>query len=260
MMSFTTMLHYCTQGEASNPAIITIHGLFGSLANVRPISQPLAKDYYSITVDCRNHGYSFHNDSMTYAEMSRDICDVMTHLGVPKATIIGHSMGGKIAMACGLYYPDKVTRIVSIDIAPKHYPPYHLGIMNALLNTLSLQAFSSKTAVSDHLAAHIPNPALRQFLVKSIAKNPDGSLHWLFNIPAIHHNYATITQFMDHPPSRIPILFIQGTRSEYISSADYPHIYAQFPNATIQSMDTSHWVHAENPKETLTNIQNFLNN
>jgi esterase len=190
--------------------------------------------------------------------MASDIEHLITHLNLNEPTVIGHSMGGKIAMQLALSKSTSIKKIVVIDIAPKKYPPHHLGILNAL-KTLNLKSIKSKTQAADELAIKIPNAVLRQFLVKNIYRANE-TFTWKINLNAIIDQYQLISGFpVQHNMFHNPSLFIRGSRSNYIEKSDETLIRNLFPAASFSSIEASHWVHADNPKITLHTIENFLN-
>ena len=250
-------LNYTSYGQFKSISCIIIHGLFGSKQNWTKIGKILAKNAQVITIDCRNHGESFHSDSMTYQEMALDVISLMNDLNIKKANIIGHSMGGKVAMAVSQLYPEKVNKQVIIDIAPKQYPPHHSNIINALTN-IDLNKFKSRSEVNTALKESIQNEVLRQFLIKNI--QPKAPLKWIINLQGIKKSYSDI---MDWPESllkesTVGSLFIKGEKSNYIDSNDEIVIKNLFSNCQIKSIDASHWVHAEKPTETIKHINDFI--
>jgi len=245
-------------GSHNNPPIILIHGLFGSWENLKFIAKNLEDTFHVICPDCRNHGRSFHDPCMTYDEMASDIERLISHLNLNQPIIIGHSMGAKIAMQLSLRETLQINKLIVIDIAPKKYPPHHLGILNAL-KTLNLNNIKSKTQAAEALAKDIPSMELRQFLVKNIERTNETYM-WKINLDAIYDQYHTICDFpVQKKQLHTPSLFIRGTRSNYIEKNDEHVIQELFSDAIFCDIEASHWVHAENPKKTLSTIQNFLN-
>ncbi|MEK9727385.1 MAG: alpha/beta fold hydrolase [Candidatus Margulisiibacteriota bacterium] len=251
-------ISYSSFGKVNKIPNIIIHGLFGSKQNWTQIAKSLSEKYSIITVDCRNHGESFHSSTMSYTEMATDIVNLMNDLNIKKANILGHSMGGKIAMAVSQLHPKKVNKQIIIDIAPKQYPPHHTKIISALTN-IDLNKFKSRSDVNLALKESIPNDVLRQFLIKNI--QPKQPLKWQINLDGIAKSYSDI---MDWPEnlsnkSTVESLFIRGTKSNYVELNDESVIKNMFSNCQIRSIDASHWVHAEKPTETIKQISDFIN-
>ena len=258
--------------RTSRHATIWIHGLFGDHKNLRGIANTFPEQANTL-VDCRNHGNSPHTHTMLYQDMANDIATLYHTLNLDACTLIGHSMGGKIAMTCALLNtlnqlstpPITIHDMVILDIAPKAYPPHHTHILNAL-QALDLSQYTSRTQVTNALESAIPDLSLRQFLSKNIAthKTPDTPPHlqWRIHLPAIQDAYPTICDFPSHictTPCHTPTLFIAGSHSPYITPEDHPFIQQTFPAATIKNINASHWVHAEQPQQVAALIQGFKN-
>ena len=217
------IIKYKQQGPHVSTPLIICHGLFGSKQNWNLISKELSKDHQTILIDSRNHGESFHHKSMSYREMAIDIINLMDHLTISKAIIVGHSMGGKIAMALSQLAPERISKQIIIDIAPKQYPDHHTSIIKSL-QSINLNDYTTRSAVGEALKTKIPNEGLRQFLIKNIA--PKAPLKWQINLDSIATNYHEI---MDWPQqftnkSLTNTLFIRGTESNYINESDIPII------------------------------------
>jgi esterase len=252
-----TGLNYIRRGNENDQTIVLIHGLFGSLDNLNGIARLLAKTNDVVSIDCRNHGNSFKSDAMSYHDMASDVLMLLNTLGIDSPVIVGHSMGGKIAMSLALSNTIKLNAMVVIDIAPKSYPPFHNGIIHELLS-IDVRDYNRRSEVDDALKAKIPSQQLRQFLLKSLVATPNG-LEWKLNIQAIHNNYESISgfpKFNGHCES--PCLFIRAEQSNYIESNDWGSITALFPNAHRQTIEGSHWVHAERPNEIADFVQTFI--
>ena len=241
------IIKYEKYGNQENTPIIIIHGLFGSSNNWTQISKKLSKDHYLICVDCRNHGHSFHAPSMTYQDMANDIINVLNKEKLDQAHIIGHSMGGKIAMTMSLTHSNRIKKQVIVDIAPKPYPDHHTSIITAMKN-LNLNHYQTRSEVSQALEKTIPNKMLRQFLIKNIQSGP--TLSWQINLDAISNNYPSIMNWpnKNNQICSIPTLFINGRQSNYIDKNDTSTIKNIFTHATFKTLNTSHWVHAEDPE------------
>ena len=251
------ILNHKVFGNSKNPAIIILHGLFGSSQNWNMICKTLSDKFHIYAVDCRNHGESFHNPSMTYKEMANDIINLMDNVSLQKTILIGHSMGGKISMACAQLFPDRIEKQIIIDISPKPYANHHESLIQALTG-IRLNEYKSRSEVANALKTTIPNASLRQFLIKNIS--PKLPLKWCINLDGITKNYS---QIMNWPnslsnASYVSSLFIYGKKSNYVTTEDHKKIEQIFLNTTFKSLDASHWVHAEKPIETLQLIVEFI--
>ena len=245
-------------GNRKNNTITIIHGLFGSAKNWHSIAKQLSKNYYVICINCRNHDKSFHTQSMTYPEMATDTFSLLNTLKIETTTLIGHSMGGKIAMVMALMQPKKITKQIIVDIAPKQYPDHYSKIIEAL-KKINLNNHKTRLDVSNTLKTSIPNQSLRQFLIKNISNTQP--LTWQINLSAISDNY---NQIMSWPSSLnnqidIPTLIIKGKQSNYVSNTDNYLLKNYFNQFKIIELNTSHWVHAENPVEFIKAVNLFLN-
>ena len=247
------------QRYGSGPPLIVLHGLFGSRANWHAISRALADDFEVIAVDQRNHGNSPHADEMTYAAMADDLLQLMTHEGIARAHVLGHSMGGKTAMQFALTHGERVDRLIVVDIAPRAYPPHHDDLLDAL-RELDLDAATSRAELDAMLARRIDAPAVRQFLLTNVTRDDDGGFVWRINLPAIAASYAALVAEVDSARSfEGPALFVAGERSDYIAPEDRALIRARFPRARFASVKgAGHWVHADQPEAFRRIVQAFL--
>lgn len=250
------LLHtHCT---GSGDPIVLIHGLFGSYENLGIIARSLAEHYHVINIDVRNHGQSPHSEQMTYALMAEDVAETLDHLGLSKVSILGHSMGGKIAMAFALAHPERVDKLILADIAPVAYPARHQQIL-AGLTAVPLSQIQSRSDADKHLAHYINELGVRQFLLKSLAIQDD-HYSWRFNLAALTEQYSKINGELDQKGSFTgECLFIKGELSDYILAEHKPQILAQFPKAQVKTIQgTGHWLHAEKPAIFSRLVQDFL--
>lgn len=243
------------QGEP----IIILHGLFGTLDNWQTIAKHLAEDNSVYLLDQRNHGRSPHSDDFDYEIMAEDLHEFMENNWMYNATIIGHSMGGKVAMQFAMQYPDMVKQMIIVDIAPKAYEGGHQTIFDALL-ALDLDAISSRKEADAFLEARISDFGVRQFLLKNLSRDKSGQYYWKMNLPVIYRQYqAILGTIKGENTSEVESLFIRGGRSQYIQDKDLPLIQNFFPNSTLKTIDKAgHWVHAEAPKALLTLVRDFM--
>lgn len=250
-------LNYKTFGQG-HPLII-LHGLFGSLDNWQTLARQWANHFTVFIVDQRNHGRSPQRDEITYPLMAEDLRQFMEAHWMYHAHILGHSMGGKTAMTFAGQYPDMVDKLVVVDIAPKVYQGGHENIFDALLS-VDLPSATDRKLVEEQLAARIHEPAVLQFLLKNLSRQPNGNLGWKMNLPAIYRHYADI--LADIPagePCDKPTLFIKGGNSAYIRPTDWPAIEERFPAAQLATIEgAGHWVHADQPAALRQLVLDFL--
>lgn len=257
-MKLNTLLNYQLHQPETTPAshlpIVLIHGLFGDLNNLGVLGRALRQDNTVIQIDVRNHGHSPHNESMNYQDMAQDVLALLDSLAISKAIIIGHSMGGKIAMAMTALAPERIANIVVIDMSPVAYNVRrHDNIFAALEAVTKAQVTRRQDAV-EIMRPFIKEEGVIQFLLKSF-KNGE----WLFNLPAIKNAYSDIIGWQEVPAWHHPVLFIRGGLSPYILDEYRENIARQFPLATAFVVaNTGHWVHSEKPDTVIKAIRRFL--
>ena len=239
-------MNFKEQGEGQT--VVLIHGLFGSLDNLGLLARPLSEQYRVISVDLRNHGASFHSDEMSYPQQGADVIALLDHLALDKVSLVGHSMGGKVAMQVAKQAPARVDRLVVADIAPVAYPHARHQNVFAGLNATLANPPQSRAEAEALLAQYVEIPGVRQFLLKSFAKTEAGWA-WRFNVPALERNYANIMGWPDDERRfEGPTLFIKGGESDYMLPEYTGAAMAQFPAAKARVIaGTGHWLHAEKP-------------
>jgi esterase len=250
---------YC-RIEGSGFPVIILHGLLGSSDNWRAISKRLSPSYKVYTVDLRNHGQSPHSEIMTYPVMADDLHELLESESLSECHVVGHSLGGKVAMQFATSHPDRVSKLVIVDIAPKAYPSSQRAIL-AALEQLELQSFQSFSEIDAALAPAIAELALRQFLMKNIARVPSGGFQWRIDLASIAKSYDKLTQpIIAAAAYDKPTLFMRGGRSDYIAETDLPSIRAIFTRAELVTIaNAGHWLHAEAMDEFLGILIDFLN-
>lgn len=251
-------LNYKTFGQG--PPLIILHGLFGTLDNWQTLARKLADQHTVYLVDLRNHGRSPHTQNMSYPLMADDLQQFLERNWIFETAVLGHSMGGKVAMQLALHYPDLVDRLVVVDIAPKAYIGGHQAIFDALLS-FDLMAVADRKEADALLGARIKEVGVRQFLLKNLTRDKEGGgFRWKMNLPVIHQYYQEILAALpEASPYQGPSLFIRGGQSDYIQDEDLPALKALFPQADLKTIaGAGHWVHAEKPAELLQLVQDFL--
>ena len=251
------LLNYQQSGQG--PDVVLIHGLFGSLENLNVIAKALAENYTVTNIDLRNHGKSFHSETMNYEVMADDIYNLLKHLNISNAHIIGHSMGGKAAMQLALKHKDVVNKLVVLDISPVANKPRHSAIF-AGLNEVAEASVADRKAADQLLAKHIDEMGVRQFLLKSFAKNDQGQYQWRFNLDVLYQQYENILSQLDENDSCLcDTLFVKGNDSDYILAEHRPMIISLFPNAKAKVIHgAGHWLHAQKPLAVNKAISDFL--
>jgi esterase len=241
-------------------AIVILHGLFGQSDNWTSIARKLGEKYCVYTFDLRNHGQSDHSDEMNYRVMTSDVLETINDLGLNKIHLIGHSMGGKVAMLFGLTYPERLNSLAIADIGPRYYKPHHSEIINGL-SSIDLSSLKSRLDAENQLIEFIPDFGTRQFLLKNLSRFGENQFAWRFNLPVIRRTIANIGESLDSGICQIATLFYRGAKSNYIKPEDYPAILNQFPNAKFEVMqDAGHWLHAEKPSEFIETLETWISN
>ncbi len=250
-------LHYETYGQG-HPLII-LHGLFGSQENWRTLSKAFGQHFQVLALDQRNHGRSPHSEVFTYEAMTEDLYEFMQEHALPSAYMLGHSMGGKVAMRFAVTYPDMVDKLIVVDIAPEVYSPGHDDVFAALYS-LDLPTLRSRQEADAALARHLPDLALRQFLLKNLEREESGTFRWRINLDGIRDNYHEMLKGFEMIGTFAkPTLFIKGAGSSYIKDNGFFTIREIFPRAQLVAIPgTGHWVHAEAPQEFARIVIEFL--
>lgn len=264
-------LFYRSLGKGS--PVVILHGLYGASDNWMTIARILAEKYRVITVDLRNHGRSPHHPVHTYEAMVIDIARLFDELEIESACLIGHSMGGKLAMAFAADYPEKIRSLTVADIAPKNYlqtpaSGIQLDLHNRILETLSgmdMSQYSSRKEIESALEPAIPDRLIRMFILKNLKKSDD-SYEWRVNAPVLFNALPHILESVNINEYRVripiasyPVLFIKGSLSGYIINEDEILIREMYPEAKITEINgASHFLHAEKPVEFGNIVKGFL--
>lgn len=246
-------------GPDGEPPLALLHGLFGSGTNWRGVARRLCRDRRVLVMDMRNHGRSFHDEDMTYPAMARDILDTLDAEGVDCAHLLGHSMGGKAAMAAALAAPGRVERLIVVDIAPVIYTHTHMPLIEAM-RKLDVGGLGSRAEADEQLSAAIEDRMLRQFLLQSLEKTGNG-YRWRLNLDALKHGMEDLVGFPDLNGRSFdgPALFLHGADSDYVQPEQRPGIERYFPYAEYAAVENAgHWVHAEQPEALIGRVEGFL--
>ncbi len=254
-------LNYRQYSDHGKPLLI-LHGLFGSLSNWGWHSKQLARTYAVYGIDLRNHGDSPHSNELNYQLMSEDVKQFMDQLQITTCYLIGHSMGGKVAMQLALTYPQFVGKLIVVDIAPIAYSDKadgHLNVMSGM-NTLNIEQLESRKQAELHLAEYIEDEATRQFILTNLVRDADGTYRWRLNLSAIQQQYDRLREKPIATEAYMkPTLFVKGALSNYIQAKDEAEILELFPTATVKIiMHAGHWLHADKPKAFQKIASDFL--
>lgn len=250
-------LHYRDLGQGT-PFVI-LHGLFGLSDNWQTLAKYFSQKYHVYLPDLRNHGRSPHSAEFGYDLMVQDLQEFIAEHQLQNPVVMGHSMGGKVAMNFALSYPEQVSKLIAVDIAPRPYPVHHQDIIDGL-NTVDITSMTSRTEAELALAPYIPEAEVRLFLLKNLYRREDNSFGWRMNLAAIERNIEEVgRETTSDTPFNKPTLFIKGANSRYIQEKDTDAIQQFFPQAQIETIaDAGHWVHAEAPEKFYQLVVNFI--
>lgn len=246
--------------EGSGKPLLILHGFLGMSDNWKTLGAQFATEGYQVhLLDLRNHGRSFQSDAFSYQVMMQDVLAYCKDNSLDAINIIGHSMGGKVAMLLATTHPELIDKLIVADIGPKFYPQHHQDIL-AGLNAVDFSVKPSRNAVEEVMAKYIPDFGTRQFLMKNLYWKEPGQLAFRFNLAVFNTKMDEIGVAL--PENLIfekPTLFIRGGNSNYILESDFENIKHHFPNSIIETIpNVGHWLHAENPAVFYEKVVSFL--
>ncbi len=248
-------LHYQSLGQGQ--PLILLHGLFGSADNWGKVARHFSQNYQVISVDLRNHGRSPHNASQSYADMANDLVELCDTLHLNIIHLLGHSLGGKIAMQFATQHPERVDKLLIVDMSMRAYSDAHTHLMDAML-ALDLSQMRSRSEVDTALSSAITDVAVRQFLLMNLVKSGEQFI-WRINLAALKANYPAMQQAVCATAQYDkPCLFIRGEHSDYVRDEDIKDIKTHFSQARFASLPTGHWVHAEQTQAFIEVVNTFL--
>lgn len=269
----TEAIHYQTRGQG--PDVVLVHGLFGDLDNLKSLAQALEANFRVTRIDVPNHGQSPHWEHMDYPRLAGALVSLLDSLGIAKAHLVGHSMGGKIVLATALLFPERVASVVAADIAPVAYHPRHQTVFNALIS-LPLDGSVDRKGALTHMLAKGVDEGTAQFLLKSLRRveataglgSDPGSetsakvnqFAWRMNLDGLIAAYDELIGWPIEGKRYLgDTLFIRGDESDYVTAAHKEAILAQFPAVQLKSIGgAGHWLHAQKPAIFNRLVQNFL--
>ena len=255
-----TLALACNSFGDDGPPVVIMHGLFGAARNWTSIAKRLGRDNRVFGLDLRNHGASPWSDDITYPLMAEDVRAFIEGEQIEPVTLIGHSMGGKVAMRLALEYRDLVERLVVVDIAPTAYDHSFDDLFDAMRG-VDLASASRRADVEAALAEGVADPGVRAFLMQNLTRR-DGAFAWQLNLNALAMHMEDLTGWPDDLPGRRfdgPTLFVSGERSDYVRPEHREPIRQLFPEASFMTLkNAGHWVHAEQPEAFATTVRAFL--
>ena len=237
-VSFVVSLFHRDLGGAGKPPLVLLHGMLGSSRNWQTAGGDLAAQFHVFALDLRNHGRSPQADTMTYPEMLEDVLAWLDAQGIERATFVGHSMGGKVAMLLACRQGARVERLVVVDIAPKNYfwPAHRQSF--AAMNELNLGDLRSRAEAELRFEARVPSWAMRKFLATNLERRADGTWGWQINLPVLTSALPELEKNPLAAGDRFDgsALFLAGAKSNYIEPDDHAAIRAHFPAAEIRAI------------------------
>ncbi len=247
-----------SQVQGEGEVLMIMHGLFGMSDNWQSLGRQWSEHYQVHLLDMRNHGRSPHSDDFSYDLMADDLLEYLDDHNINQATILGHSMGGKVAMLFAVLNPERTKRLIIADIAPKPYKPHHQEII-AALEELELSKIERRSDANELFDPSLP-PGVRQFLLKNLYWAEKDRMDWRFNLPVIAREIQKVGEGL--APNAYydgPCLFLRGGNSWYIKDEDLDLILEHYPKAELATIDNAgHWLHAEQPKAFYKRVNDFL--
>ena len=251
----TVDLFYRRLGKEGATPVVILHGLFGTSDNWGTVGRELAEPTTPGTepldvflVDLRDHGRSPHTDAISYPTMAADVHALIVKLGLRDVVLVGHSMGGKTAMAFAQRWPEALKKLVVIDIGPAEHQNNQAHIVEAL-RTTDLSPGRTRKEVEAHISTLVKEPGVVQFLMKNLYWQTEEQLAWRVNVPLLDRELQSVLAAIGPEKVMVPTVFIRGGQSGYILREDIPAIQEQFPNSRIETVPyAGHWVHADQPQ------------
>lgn len=246
--------------EGNGMPLLILHGFLGMSDNWKSLGSQFATQGFQVhLLDLRNHGRSFQSKIFDYNVMAQDVKEYCDAKNLETISLLGHSMGGKVAMLFATKYPEKVSKLIIADIAPKFYPQHHQTILEGLL-AIDFSEKPSRITVDSIISEYVSDSGTRQFLLKNLYWTTPDQLAFRFNLQNLIDNIDEIGKAL--PEKNIfnnPTLFVRGGNSRYILDEDLPEIRFHFPNSELKTIPAAgHWLHAENPKLFYEIVVQFL--
>lgn len=253
------LAHEIFGDDHDRPTLLVAHGLFGQGRNWGSLAKRLARKRRVVTVDMRNHGDSPWADAGGYGEMAGDLADTIDAVAGGRANVLGHSMGGKAAMALALTRPEAVNRLIVADIAPVAYKHSHARYISAMRGVY-LPGIKRRSDAEPELTDAVPEAPLRAFILQNLVVE-DGRARWKPNLDVLARTIDDLLRFPEGLPEQFdgPALFVHGGASDYVAPETHAAIRQRFPAAAIETIaGAGHWLHAEQPAAFLEIVETFL--
>ncbi|GGW95490.1 alpha/beta fold hydrolase [Alteromonas halophila] len=256
-----TLNYQVSQSDPNFPWTVLIHGLFGDADNLANLRRHLRDSHNIISIDLPDHGHSPWLEQFSLSHAVTGVKQVLDESEVETASLVGHSLGGKVAMLFALKHSERVDKLIAADIAPASYARSHDGVF-AGLNSVNLSQITGRKDADTAMAEHINEPGVRQFLLKGLYRNDQGEWQWRFNIAGLQQNYEAIIGWPEDMDATFDgdVLFVKGGKSDYLTREHRPQIARYFPNARARIIEgTGHWLHAEKPQAFNAIVEKHLN-
>jgi len=250
--------HHISSQESHKPWLVLIHGLFGSLDNLAVIRRGFEQTHNVLSVDLPDHGRSYYSKAFSFSEYADSVVGLLDELDVNVCQLLGHSLGGKVAMKIALTHPQRIEKLVIADIAPVAYSARHHNVINGL-SSVKLDEINTRSDAKKLMESHIVEPGVIQFLLKSLYNSDDG-WQWRFNLPLIIRDYLALSQAIEEDAQYSgPTLFLKGGQSDYLLSEHKPAIDKLFPNSKAKIIGSAgHWLHSQKPDLFNRLVADFL--
>jgi esterase len=252
--------HQIHSDNPDKPWILMIHGLFGSLDNLSALRRELSDSFQILSVDLPDHGKSTFTQGFDFTLYAKQLWALTQQLSIPRLSLLGHSLGGKVAMQIALTQQQYIEHLVVLDIAPVEYEPRHSNVFNGLGN-VDLSTLTSRKQADENLTEYIDENTTRQFLLKSLYQQDD-KWGWRFNLRILERDYSRLSSAITSSnPFTGKVLLLKGELSDYLLPEHREAILQLFPNAKSKMVSaTGHWLHAEKPQLCGKIIRNFFTN
>jgi esterase len=248
-------LHYREMGEGE--PLMILHGLFGFSDNWQTHGKKLSEYYRVILVDLRNHGHSDWSEKFSYEIMADDVKELCDELNLSDLILLGHSMGGKVAINFAQKHEDLLKKLIVVDMGTKGYPMHHDHILQGI-HSVKLEGVSSRRKAAEQMNEFIESEGIKQFLLKNLFWKEKGKLAWRMNVDVLEREMPNILGQMTDDEVMTPTLFIRGELSNYILDEDIEDLENQFPDSEFATVaNAGHWVHAEAPGEFIDILLGF---
>ncbi|MFT5838889.1 MAG: esterase [Flavobacteriales bacterium] len=252
-------VHYQIYSDSSDkPWLLLIHGLFGNLDNLSALRRQFTESFQVLSIDLPDHGKSAFTQSFSFVQYAKLIFELVNTLDITRLSIVGHSLGGKVAMQLALSQHELISHLIVLDIAPVDYTTRHTHVFQGL-NNVVLAELTSRIEANIALSKYVEDSSTRQFLLKSLY-NENSIWKWRFNLLLLQKDYAKLSAAIISLQTFLkPVLFIKGEHSDYLLPEHKPAVMKLFPNSHSKIIsDTGHWLHAEKPDLCAKIILSFL--